>query len=1020
MAEKKETSATAFDVALKVFDTLWNWAGATDTWRWLMMGATAIICVAIAIYVATKALTKFAEALSKLLEVYKSSGLPLFLNPEDKVRVRRRKQFCAVLEADLAYIAKAESWNDQYFTDLEAEVETEGGYYISPFHRMISKRSQGLRKETSLIKAISSSSERAIQLTGEPGAGKSVALRHLAAELAARGKRSNDKKAIVPLYVNLRELEFQEGQRIDANAIRDFVLDNVRRGDSDTSDFVRKNWDDYRERGIWYFLFDSFDEIPAVLHAKSGDPTTKAFSEAIRQFLDGMGDCKGILASREFKGPEALPWKKFRILSLNWEKQEELVANAFLTSEQATMVLHHLTSTSVALTRTPLFLTLLCRYVKEENKAPSNDFQLLALHIQRLAGKDRQYLSKQYGLTPAQLLQGSQRVARLFAEEPTIGLSPTVDQVAAYLPAEQVPGRDISKFVSAMVDFKIARADVPNATPGDRRFAFSHRRYQEALFVQYLVENPSLIQGRDLLVDSRWREYSVTLLETQEVGVLEGMFAAALDLLRAANALDSENQALPPASDSGAYFTWGTETTALLKLLHDGLARRADIIPDELIEAVETFLSRRWDRGDSIDRINILALGGLLPSDLLSRYLSESFKSGTRRAQSQAFAQVTLLRGSINRIVRDAVLQRLADGVVSAKGRADIFRLEALAARLPFELGAEHVFRRSLVLWKFSCAFKWLVEIFIFPLRSLLWLKYRLRPSIRLKGAPDVGLTIFIVGFCLYISAAFALESLLGGGSSQLDRVSMSNWDLSLFRDWALNSSTANKVTVLLILMLCVLYLMIPAVYSLRAEPQRIRLSFIRKLLNAQMMTEVIVGLILLAIVGGVLWGVGVGVKYLMALLFGVSIGRHAILVGGMIGFALSAFFVIIDRERDRRKERQAGDSFAVMLDKNGGDEYLTWLACPKAAWLARWIILSTGYSRAKELGVDKMAVKVAELRSLSAILQREIRSPSDRLTGAVDSRITRGEALAVLNLIEWDYGELAGQLHVAISETSI
>ncbi|MFW8080303.1 hypothetical protein ACOIFA_32760, partial [Klebsiella pneumoniae] len=82
--------------------------------------------------------------------------------------------------------------------DLEAEVETEGGYYASALDKLRRKKSFGLRKERSLIRAISSSTERAMQLVGEPGSGKSVALRHLAKQFAIQGKKSNDKKATVP------------------------------------------------------------------------------------------------------------------------------------------------------------------------------------------------------------------------------------------------------------------------------------------------------------------------------------------------------------------------------------------------------------------------------------------------------------------------------------------------------------------------------------------------------------------------------------------------------------------------------------------------------------------------------------------------------------------------------------------------------------------------------------------------------------------------------------------------------
>ena len=84
-------------------------------------------------------------------------------------------------------------------------------------------------------------------------------------------------------------MDSSEPEKVNVDSIRDFILDNIRRGDSDTSAFVRENWNDYRDKGVWFFLFDSFDEIPAVLHAEKGSAAAAAYSKAIRQFIEGMG-----------------------------------------------------------------------------------------------------------------------------------------------------------------------------------------------------------------------------------------------------------------------------------------------------------------------------------------------------------------------------------------------------------------------------------------------------------------------------------------------------------------------------------------------------------------------------------------------------------------------------------------------------------------------------------------------------------------------------------------------------------
>lgn len=699
MASKEEDAsviAKALDLAERVFNLMWSNNVNQDLWHWIILAAIFLIGLFVTIIILLKALSGLIESFSKFIDIYKSSGFPLWLNKWNKIAVRKRKQFCAVLDADLAYLAKAENWNDQYFTDLEAEVETEGGYYATALDKLRRKKSFGLRKERSLIRAITTSTERAMQLVGEPGSGKSVALRHLAKQLAEQGRKSNDKNAIVPLYINLREMELTNKDEVNVDSVREFILDNIRRGDADTSAFVKENWQDYCSRGIWLFLFDSFDEIPAVLHAETGSNIIKNYSQALRQFLEGMGECKGILASREFKGPEALPWKKLRILPLTGEKQDELIRNSFLDEKNMSMVRHHLASSHSSIGSTPLFLTLLCRYVRDEQKPPNNDHDILFQHIDRLARREPDYLKRKYKLNPAELVMGAERLARLFAEDDSLSLAPSLDQIRSQLPLEEIPGGSLEGLISALVDSKIGRADVPNAVPGDRRFAFAHRRYQEALFVRYLTIHPEIISPKALLTEARWREYTVTLLQTREYEEFSDLLGHASFILSECTA--RENKILcgqPPLPSNLIYYNWSNEAAiSLLSLLQEGLAHRLQDVPYSLTAAVYNFLKPRWENGDSWDRKEVLRLGGLLPHDILVKYLVETFSHGTKSERLHAFRQAAFTQG-LPEEARDVVLKMLSNHIILAKDRADLLTIEALAARLPQDMGATVVVSRA-------------------------------------------------------------------------------------------------------------------------------------------------------------------------------------------------------------------------------------------------------------------------------------------------------------------------------------
>ncbi|UVG19125.1 hypothetical protein [Klebsiella quasipneumoniae] len=159
MAAKDEGAAISdkvINAGERVFNLLWSSNGEHDLWHWILLIFIVLSVFGVGLFFILKTICALIEQLAKFLESYKSSGFPIWLNKDNKIRVRKRKQFCAVLDADLSYLAKAENWNDQYFTDLEAEVETEGGYYASALDKLRRKKSFGLRKERSLIRAISS------------------------------------------------------------------------------------------------------------------------------------------------------------------------------------------------------------------------------------------------------------------------------------------------------------------------------------------------------------------------------------------------------------------------------------------------------------------------------------------------------------------------------------------------------------------------------------------------------------------------------------------------------------------------------------------------------------------------------------------------------------------------------------------------------------------------------------------------------------------------------------------------
>jgi hypothetical protein len=216
--------------------------------------------------------------LHKIADLWITKFWPLFYNHEKKQRAFFRRKFAADIERELHQLDRREEWKDYRFAELEAEVNAEGRRRLLGVFPHFGSRTT-LRQEPSLSKALRNSKERRILVEGDPGSGKSVALRHAAQELARRAMRSRGLKTVIPIYLNLKELERASNESIDRNFIHSFVLKTLTRGnDRDIEKFLEEEFDQGIKDGAWVFFFDSFDEIPEVLSSIEADTAIQQYA----------------------------------------------------------------------------------------------------------------------------------------------------------------------------------------------------------------------------------------------------------------------------------------------------------------------------------------------------------------------------------------------------------------------------------------------------------------------------------------------------------------------------------------------------------------------------------------------------------------------------------------------------------------------------------------------------------------------------------------------------------------------
>jgi hypothetical protein len=135
------------------------------------------------------ALTLIAKVFGAGQRFFFSYIVPHFYNREERKRVARRQRFALHLEQEIEWLNGKEDWKDHCFTELEAEVEAEGRFRKRGIFSALRRTRSGLRREKSLTRALEQTKERLVLLQGDPGAGKSVALRHVAQRMAGRARR---------------------------------------------------------------------------------------------------------------------------------------------------------------------------------------------------------------------------------------------------------------------------------------------------------------------------------------------------------------------------------------------------------------------------------------------------------------------------------------------------------------------------------------------------------------------------------------------------------------------------------------------------------------------------------------------------------------------------------------------------------------------------------------------------------------------------------------------------------------
>jgi hypothetical protein len=601
---------------------------------------------------------------------------------ETRYRIEQRRQFARHVKTQLEQLAGQENWKDERFTELEAEVDIEGRRRRIPWLRRSPSQTVVLRREKSLSRALERSAEPLIVLEGDPGAGKSVALRHLAEQLADKARRS-PRTSKLPLYINLKEFR-PERRPVDSSSVRDFIFASIIRvNDRDVERFMDEEFDRGLRDGSFVILLDSFDEIPDILSSTEADNVVEEYARAIHNFLFGMRKSRAIVASREFRGPKTFREPRFTIVPLSGRRQADLIRRSGLHPNQVRAIESGFATADPEIQQAasnPMILGLICEYTHSTDRFPESSYSVYESYISQRLARDAERLQKRYTVSARLVRSLAEEIAFAMAAIPGLGLSPTRQELrSALIAIDQIPIARLDAVLDALVYTKLGRTAEDSDGSGQSSFTFAHRRFQEYFATCVVIRDPGRVSVTELLMDGRWRETAVTILQTQPAAAVVPLLDEATRLLAPMTRAALEDEELQ--APSGGY-RWPLGAMHLMGVLSAGLGQVPDNIPAEFRANAGSLLVSAWNKGRRHDRKWATSLALVADKEDTIWLLEHAFASGSVILGGAAYACVSRMADPSPGLY-DGVRRTLVEIAASDDLPAQKLALNAQIRRLP-------------------------------------------------------------------------------------------------------------------------------------------------------------------------------------------------------------------------------------------------------------------------------------------------------------------------------------------------
>ncbi len=399
-----------------------------------------------------------------------------------------------VFETRLTHLDDEANWTDSTFSALDAEIEK------------FDASGARTRKLGDLIESIRRDhNAKGFLVLGDPGSGKSVALRHLAREML----REVPTTGVLPIYVNLKEWAESEQLAVNPSAadIFEFMLQYVKAGGVDLIiDFCDRYLKRLLENGRLFIIIDSFDETPVLLDRDETSEVITAFSAKIEEFMIGPHMSRCVIASRYFRRPrfrstevvnlEILPLsrRKIRQLVIKSNRLTEPEVNSFMSSQ----------SPWLDVARNPFVANLVVDYMAANGgQLPSTKVDIYENYIDRRLERVKRLLFD-YGIHRARVVEVAVFVAFEMFRHSRVGLEASYQDLSAWIEVDKL---------REMIDI-LQKARLIRVSPYPaERISFIHRRFNEFFLAKAASVGMMHVDLESIAEDRRDRDALVLYVE---------------------------------------------------------------------------------------------------------------------------------------------------------------------------------------------------------------------------------------------------------------------------------------------------------------------------------------------------------------------------------------------------------------------------------------------------------------------------------------------------------------------------